>query len=170
MFGDSMKIKELLLDKSLLFYTIIGISNTLFCMCMEYLMNNVIFRNIELSDTLHYWLSTGIPFAITSVTSFVFNRKFSFKSEGNLFVDAVKFYVLFALCYVVAFFVAKPLAVSIISAADPSNTHITNISIIVGQCVFTPLNYFGQRFLVYRKKKQPLPEETETAEPSDIEE
>lgn len=82
-------------------------------------------------------------------------------------MDAVKFYILFAACYAVAFFVAKPLAVSIISAADPSNTHITNISIIVGQCVFTPLNYFGQRFVVYRQKKQPPTEESAAAENSD---
>lgn len=145
-----MKIKELLLDKSLLFYTIVGMSNTLLTMGLEFLLNNVF--------GLPYWWTTAIPFAITSVTSFVFNRRYSFHSKGNFFSDMLKFYILFGACYVLAFLLAKPAAIAIMRSANASEKAITNVSIIVGQCVFTPLNYFGQRFLVYRKEKAVPPE------------
>lgn len=158
-----MKIKELLLHKSLLFYTIIGVSNTLFTMGLEFILNNVF--------GLPYWWVTSIPFAITSVTSFVFNRRFSFKeNRGNFWTDMLKFYALFIACYLVAFCVAKPLAIKIMSDANASEKAIYNVSIIVGQCVFTPLNYFGQRFLVYRKTETPpRPEDEAAVEPDDVE-
>lgn len=150
-----MKLKELIFDKSLLFYTIIGISNTLLTMGLEFLLNNAF--------GLPYWWTTSIPFAITSVTSFVFNRKFSFKSKGDLWTDMIKFYLLFIACYLVAFYVAKPISMQILSNTNTAEKAVNNISIIVGQCVFTPLNYFGQRFWVYKKKKTPSVSEDETA-------
>ena len=150
-----MKLKELIFDKSLLFYTIIGISNTLLTMGLEFLLNNAF--------GLPYWWTTSIPFAITSVTSFVFNRKFSFKSKGDLWTDMIKFYLLFIACYLIAFYVAKPISMQILSNTNTAEKAVNNISIIVGQCVFTPLNYFGQRFWVYKKKKTPSVSEDETA-------
>ena len=150
-----MKLKELILHKSLLFYTIIGVSNTLLTMGLEFILNNVF--------GLPYWCVTSIPFAITSVTSFVFNRRYSFRSNGNFWTDMLKFYVLFIACYLIAFCVAKPLAIKLMSDANASEKAVHNVSIVVGQCVFTPLNYLGQRFLVYRKKKTPSRPEDETA-------
>lgn len=151
----SLKVKELLLDRSLLFYAIIGISNTLLTLLLEFVLNNLF--------GLPYWWSTAIPFAITSVTSFVFNRKFSFKGNGNLWLDMLKFYILFAACYVVAFLLAKPASIALMQSANASEKAINNVSYVIGQCVFTPLNYFGQRFLVYRKKEAPSRPEDETA-------
>lgn len=152
-----MKLKELVLHKSLLFYTIIGVSNTLLTMGLEFILNNVF--------GLPYWWVTSIPFAITSVTSFVFNRRFSFKEhKGDFWTDMLKFYVLFIACYLLAFCVAKPLAISIMNSADASEKAIHNVSIVVGQCVFTPLNYLGQRFFVYRAKKAPPHPEDEAAD------
>ena len=151
-----MKLRELVLHKSLLFYTVIGVSNTLLTMGMEFILNNVF--------GLPYWWVTSIPFAITSVTSFVFNRRFSFKEHrGGFRTDMLKFYALFIACYLLAFRVAKPLAIKLMSDANASEKAIHNVSIIVGQCVFTPLNYLGQRFLVYRKKQTPPRPEDETA-------
>ena len=150
-----MKLKELVLHKSLLFYTIIGMSNTLLTMGLEFILNNVF--------GLPYWWVTSIPFAITSVTSFVFNRKFSFDSKGNFWTDMLKFYALFIACYLLAFCVAKPLAIKLMSDANASEKAIHNVSIVVGQCVFTPLNYLGQRFIVYRAKKTPPRPEDEAA-------
>lgn len=150
-----MKLKELILHKSLLFYTIIGVSNTLLTMGLEFILNNVF--------GLPYWWVTSIPFAITSVTSFIFNRRYSFKSKGNFWTDMLKFYALFIACYLIAFCVAKPLAIKLMSDANASEKAIHNVSIVVGQCVFTPLNYLGQRFLVYREKKTPSRPEDETA-------
>lgn len=151
-----MKLKELIFDRSLLFYTIIGISNTLLTMGLEFLLNNAF--------GLPYWWTTSIPFAITSVTSFVFNRRFSFKSKGNLWLDMVKFYLLFIACYFVAFYVAKPISIQILNNTRAAEKAVNNISIIIGQCVFTPLNYFGQRFWVYRKKETPQVQADEAAE------
>ena len=154
-----MKLKELVLHKSLLFYTIIGVSNTLLTMGLEFILNNVF--------GLPYWWVTSIPFAITSVTSFVFNRRFSFKEhKGDFLTDMLKFYALFIACYLFAFCVAKPLAISIMNSSDASEKAIHNVSIVVGQCVFTPLNYFGQRFIVYRAKKTPPRPEDEAADES----
>ena len=150
-----MKLKELVLHKSLLFYTVIGVSNTLLTMGLEFILNNVF--------GLPYWWFTLIPFAITSVTSFVFNRRYSFKSKGNFWADMLKFYALFIACYLLAFCVAKPLAEKLMTDANATEKAIHNVAIIVGQCVFTPLNYLGQRFLVYREKKTPPRPEDEAA-------
>lgn len=150
-----VKLKSLFLDKSLLFYTVIGVSNTLLTMGLEFLLNNAF--------GLPYWWTTSIPFAITSVTSFVFNRKFSFKSNGNIWMDMLKFYLLFASCYLVAFYFAKPISLEILNSTEAAEKTITNISIIIGQCVFTPLNYLGQRFWVYKKRNSPSVTSDETA-------
>ena len=150
-----MNLKKLILDRSLLFYTLIGLSNTFLTMGLEFLLNNAF--------GLPYWWTTSIPFAITSITSFVFNRKFSFKSHGNFWNDMIKFYILFIACYLLAFYFAKPISMQLLSSTNAAEKAVTNISIIVGQCVFTPLNYIGQRFWVYREKESPSVGEDLTA-------
>lgn len=75
----------------------------------------------------------------------------------------IKFYILFIACYLLAFYFAKPISMQLLSSTNAAEKAVTNISIIVGQCVFTPLNYIGQRFWVYREKKSPSVGEDLTA-------
>ena len=53
------------------------------------------------------------------------------------------------MCYLVAYGVAKPLILLILS--DYSIKVQENIAMFVGMCLFVGLNYIGQRFFVFKK-------------------
>ena len=52
------------------------------------------------------------------------------------------------LCWLIAYGVAKPLTLRLLSARSESVQ--TNIAMLVGMGLYTVLNYFGQRFFAFK--------------------
>ena len=75
-------------DKSLLFFVLIGAGNTIITMVGSQL----------LLSSLGYWGSTALMFTLTSVISFILNRKYSFESKAPLLQSAVRFSIIIAGC------------------------------------------------------------------------
>lgn len=123
---------------------LIGAANTVLSLALQYSFLNLL--------NLGYWFSTSLAYVICSVISFFLNKKYSFKNEDNLLKTAVKFSLVIAVCYVIAYSVAQPFAGWIIKALNLpiSNMLSDNVALLIGQVIFTLLNYSGQRFFAFK--------------------
>ena len=130
-------------DRSLMFFLIIGALNTLVSMVGSQL----------LLGALGYWGSTALMFAVCSVFSFIFNRKYSFQSKAPLLQSAVRFTVVIAVCYLVSFGLSDFLVPWVVDAfAWPISTEwVTRIAMLVAQVIFTGMNYIGQRLWAFKE-------------------
>jgi putative flippase GtrA len=135
-----------LLDKSLLFFLLIGAGNTLLSMGIMYLLYTL--------AGFGYWGSSAVAFTLTSILSFLLNKRLSFRYEGHVWAAAVRFALVIAVCYLIAYSLAQPatawLLGKMMSAAFSSET-IDKVALLTGQVLFTGLNYFGQRFFAFRR-------------------
>jgi putative flippase GtrA len=135
-----------LLDKSLLFFLLIGVGNTLLSMAIMYLLYTL--------AGFGYWGSSAVAFAVTSVLSFLLNKKLSFQYEGRVWAAALRFALVIAGCYLIAYSLAQPATAWLLSklfGASFSAQTIDKVALLTGQVIFTGLNYFGQRFFAFRK-------------------
>ena len=138
-----LKLFSFFWDRSLLFFLIIGALNTLVSMVGSQL----------LLGALGYWGSTALMFAVCSVFSFIFNRKYSFQSKAPLLQSAVRFTVVIAVCYLVSFGLSDFLVPWVVDAfAWPISTEwVTRIAMLVAQVIFTGMNYIGQRLWAFKE-------------------
>ena len=97
-----------------------------------------------------YWVSTIIAYAVGAVISFFLNKKFTFKSEGKTTKSAVKFIINVAVCYIIAYSVAQPIATLILSATNLSPLWIERVAKLFGMGLYTLINYFGQKFFAFK--------------------
>ena len=59
--------------------------------------------------------------------------------------------IIIAVCYLIAYGIAKPLCLRLLSGAAVSTRD--NAAMLVGMVLFTGLNYLGQRFFAFRSPK-----------------
>ena len=136
------KLFAFFFDRSLLIFLIIGGLNTVVSMVGSQL----------LLSSLGYWGSTALMFALCSILSFIFNRKYSFQSTAPLLGSAVRFAVVIAVCYLVSFGISDllvPFAASAL-ALPLSQEWVTRIAMLVAQVIFTGMNYIGQRLWAFK--------------------
>ena len=128
-----------LFDKSFILFLIVGGINTLVSAVLMFLL-----------EKTGYWVSTIIAYAVGAVISFFLNKKFTFKSEGKTTKSAVKFIINVAVCYIIAYSVAQPLATLILSATNLSTLWIERVAKLFGMGLYTLINYFGQKFFAFK--------------------
>ena len=141
-----MKIfgKELcsVFDVKLIKFILVGLLNTL-------VGSAIMFGLYNLADC-SYWFSSAVNYVLTSILSFFLNKYFTFKNKENSFAQIIRFVLNIAVCYVVAYGIAKPLVSIMLTSASVSLRE--NISMLVGMCLFTGFNYLGQRFFAFKEK------------------
>ena len=133
-----MKINKIF-DKSFILFLIVGGINTLVSAVLMFLL-----------EKTGYWVSTVVAYAVGAAISFFLNKKFTFKSEGNTGKSAAKFIINVAVCYIIAYSVAQPLATLILSATNLSPLLIERIAKLFGMGLYTLINYFGQKFFAFK--------------------
>lgn len=134
------KYKALIME--VIHFGIVGVINTLMGVVIMEVLYNLIHMN--------YWLSSGISYFIGSVFSYNANAKLTFKVEERDKWLPWRFAANIALCYLAAYGMAKPLMRHIL--ASQPDVIVDNVAMIVGMGLFVVLNFFGQKFLVFRKK------------------
>ena len=135
--------KEKLLKNSFLRFLLVGVGNTLLSMILMFLL-----------EGLGYWPSTAIAYVAGATMSFFLNRYFTFHSEEDFWRSAGKFVVNVAVCYVAGYGLAKVM-ISVPDALAPERlVWYERATKLVGMCLYTLLNYFGQRFFAFRKGKE----------------
>jgi putative flippase GtrA len=96
-----------------------------------------------------YWISSATNYILVSIISFFLNKYWTFKvQKWSLFMVPA-----FVLNIAISYFVAYKLARVVIHLilADYSEILRDNTAMLAGICLFAVLNYFGQRFIVFRK-------------------
>jgi putative flippase GtrA len=135
-------------DKRMLIFLLIGAGNALLTILLMYGM----------FELLHYgyWISSAIAFTICSVISFILNRKYTFKNKDAVWLTAIKFALVIAVCYFIAYWVAQPITEEVftIIGVELNQADIQRIALLVGQIVFTGMNYLGQRFFAFSNRRK----------------
>ena len=137
-----MRIRKII-DIKLGKFIFVGVINTLTGMVIMFGLYNL--------AGCSYWISTAANYVLTSILSFFLNKNFTFKYYGGMAKSLIKFVINIAVCYLTAYGVAKPLIVLMLE--DVPEVFQMNFAMAVGMCLFTGLNYFGQRYFVFRKKQ-----------------
>lgn len=99
-----------------------------------------------------YWAASAANYIVGSIASYILNKYYTFNSKARSLMEAALFATNIAICYFIAYGVAKPLCYSIVSGMGKKIQD--NISLFVGMCMFVVLNYFGQRFIVFKYDKK----------------
>ena len=140
------RLGRLLLEPSLRWFLLIVLGNTVLSLAIQ--------LSLYSWAGLGYWASSALAFVIASVSSFYFNRKYSFHSKGNVGRDAARFALNIAVCYLLAYGAAQPLAQWAIPRLgwEWLVRWQGQITLICGNGLFTCLNYFGQRCFAFRER------------------
>lgn len=128
-------------NSKLLRFIIVGVINTLFGTAIMFGMYNLM--------GFSYWVSSAANYVLASILSYVLNRRFTFGYEGNTVKSGARFVINIAACYLMAYGAAKPFAVLLLSGSTVAVQE--NAAMLTGMCIFTGLNYIGQRFFVFRE-------------------
>ena len=134
------KIKNLM-DPSMIRFVIVGVINTL-------VGTTVMFALYNLAH-MGYWFSSAANYVVGSIVSYFLNKNWTFKNKEHSVAVVVRFVINIAVCYLLAYGIAKPLVRLVLSGA--SETIRDNLSMLAGMCLFVFFNYFGQRFFAFRE-------------------
>jgi putative flippase GtrA len=131
------------LDKTLFKFIIAGVINTIVGRALIFILYNIV--------GMGYWLSSGISYILTMVQSFFLSKYFTFAvKKWSLFMIAA-FVMNILSCYGIAYGIAKPMMNYILR--NNSQKVRENIAPLAGMCLFTGINYLGQRFVVFKSNK-----------------
>lgn len=119
----------------------VGVINTLAGSAVMFLLYNVAHCG--------YWLSSAANYIVGSVISYVLNKKFTFGSKQSTGRTVLRFAVSIGACYLIAYGIAKPIALRLLSGA-PVNIQ-ENLGMLIGMGLYVILNYVAQRFFAFRE-------------------
>lgn len=134
------RIIDLFTDKTFVKFVLVGFVNVLVGATIMFVFYNVFH--------LSYWVSSFSNYFFGSIVSYFLNKHFTFNYHEQGFASIVKFALNIIICYVIAYSIAKPVMQWLLS--DFSITIQENVSMAFGMCLFTALNYLGQRFFAFK--------------------
>lgn len=136
------KIKKILsLEQSR--FVVVGIMNTIIGAAAMLIAYNVFH--------LGYWISSAMDYIIGSIFSYFANKHFTFKSEKKSVSEVIRFAINIVICYFISYSVAKPVVERVLEDINLSVSILEQLSMFFGMGIFMVLNYFGQKFFVFRK-------------------
>ena len=130
-------------DKTFLRFVLVGIINTVFGTAIMFVFYNVF--------GLSYWLSSASNYFFGSILSYFLNKYYTFKNTERSWRQVLRFALNVAVCWLLAYGIAKPLALRLLAGFDEKLQ--TNAAMLAGLCLYTALNYLGQRFFAFRVKE-----------------
>jgi putative flippase GtrA len=131
-----------LFDKMFLKFILVGLINTLMGSAIMFILYN--------AAHLSYWISSACNYFFTSILSFFLNKYFTFNVRQWSVFMVIAFILTIAFSYLLAYGVSKP-AMNYLLKDSPLKIR-ENAALFTGMCLFTALNYLGQRFIVFAKK------------------
>lgn len=129
-----------LFDQKLFKFLLVGVVNTIVGTAIMFGLYNLAHCS--------YWVSSAANYILTSILSFFLNKYFTFQNKERNAGQVWRFALNIAVCYGLAYGIAKPLCLRLLNHATISVRD--NVSMLVGMCLFTGLNYLGQRFFAFR--------------------
>jgi putative flippase GtrA len=126
-------------DSKFFKFIIVGIINTIVGLAIMLLLYN--------AAHLNYWFSSACNYCITSVLSFFLNKYFTFSVRHWSAFMVFAFIMTIAFSYLIAYGISKP-AMNFLLKNSPQKIR-ENAALFTGMCLFTGINYLGQRFVVF---------------------
>jgi len=131
-----------LFDKVFFKFIFVGIINTLMGSAIMFVLYNI--------AGIGYWFSSAANYVVGSVLSFFLNKYFTFNvRQWSVFI-VIAFIANIVICYVIAYGIAKPVMNYLLRTNSIKIRE--NAALFTGMCLFTGINYLGQRFVVFRSK------------------
>ena len=138
-----------IIDGTLIRFLLAGAANTLVGTALMFLLYNVFGAS--------YWLSSACNYVAGGILSFFINKFFTFKNNRKSLAQAALFAVNVAVCYLIAYAGAERLVRLLLSLQDERVRG--NVAMLCGMCLYTALNYIGQRFVVFADRLDESEEE-----------
>ncbi len=128
-------------DAKLIKFVIVGVINTVVGMAIMFGLYNL--------ARCSYWMSSAANYILTSILSYFLNKTFTFGNKDGVGSTALRFALNIAVCYLLAYGIAKPTVGWLLSGTSVSLRD--NCSMFTGMILFTGFNYIGQRFFAFRE-------------------
>lgn len=128
-------------DIKLIKFIIVGIINTMVGTAIMFGLYNL--------AGYSYWVSSAANYILTSILSYFLNKYFTFQHKGDNLKSMARFAINIAICYLLAYGIAKPAVMHILSGYSKSVQE--NTAMLVGMCLFVGFNYLGQRFFAFKE-------------------
>ncbi len=122
-------------------FLLVGVINTLVGCGAMFLLYNLAHWS--------YWCSSAANYVLGGIVSFFLNKYFTFRRREWSWSQVVKFTVNVAVCWLLAYGLAQPLVGRALTGWSVRLQE--NAAMLVGMCLYTALNYLGQRFFAFRK-------------------
>ena len=126
-------------DQTFWKFVLVGVINTMVGTVIMFACYNLV--------GLSYWISSAANYIVGSLVSYYLNKHFTFKSTEKGIKPVLQFVINIAICYLIAYGVAKPLVSNILRGQSKSIQE--NGAMLVGMLLFVGLNYLGQRFFAF---------------------
>lgn len=131
---------EKLIDKTVPKFLLVGVVNTLVGCGLMFLLYNL--------AGWSYWLSSAANYVAGGVVSFFLNKYFTFQNKERSWRQVGRFVLTVLICWLLAYGAAKPLVRTVLSGFPVRLQE--NAAMLTGMCLYTALNYLGQRFFAFR--------------------
>jgi putative flippase GtrA len=155
----------LLFDRTLLKFMIVGVINTLVGLAITFTLLHLTGRTFwggvsvaettglaSVEGTWGYWVSTAASYVLASVLSFFLNKHFTFKAKHRSAKMVLSFILTIIIAYLIAYSIAAKVMYTVLK--DYSPEFRDRVSTVFGMCLFTGLNYLGQRFVAFRRPSE----------------
>lgn len=125
------------MKKTIIKFLLVGVVNTAVGAGVMFVLFN--------AARVDYWISSACNYILGGMLSYFLNKYFTFENYEKSIAQVLLFILNLVVCYMLAYFLSKKIVCFILSSQD--ETMRGNISLLVGMCLYTVLNYFGQRFI-----------------------
>ena len=145
MIAKLKKLFSFFWDRSLLIFAIIGAVNTVISYVGSFLL-------VQFAGWRLFW-ATALMYAVCSVGSFYFNRKYSFQSKAPLGRSIVRFTIIIAACFLISYAANNLVMPWMYEHWFPgmSDVAYTLLRLLGIQVLFTLLNYIAQRLWAFKE-------------------
>lgn len=137
-----MKIFKFI-DATTIKFLLVGVINTLVGTAVMFGFYNLLHAG--------YWVSSAANYIVGSIVSYLLNKHFTFENKEKSAKQVLSFVMNISVCYFLAYGLAKPITLQLLSFSTRRIQE--NVAMLVGMCLFVFLNYFGQRFIVFKSKE-----------------
>jgi putative flippase GtrA len=126
-------------------FIMVGVVNTGVGLSVMYLLLHALGQS--------YWIATFLGNSIGACVSFLLNRNFTFKSKDSVSKSGFRFIVVILGCYFISYEIGRSFVEWILKNNEFFSPVVkTDISVLISTCLYTLLNYFGQKLFVFSKK------------------
>jgi len=101
-----------------------------------------------------YWNSTFIGNLVGAVVSYMLNKNITFQSNARFVGSSIRFVIVILASYFIAYKLGLVLVEEAVGKSPLLAGYIEVIAVLFGSGMYTVLNYFGQKYLVFSPKYQ----------------